>query len=240
VSLPREAQLEVMALADGELEGDERQRVERLVADDEEARRLFEAMRSPLLAMWVNEATREQSGAAAGIADNVMARLSVRPDQAQGGVVRRAPSDDRGDRTERAGRAGRARARGPVRFAAVVGALALAAGVALYARTMVEPPGSRYSPVASVQPPGANVPGATEVPAVSAPPRIEGAPPSTAPSAVARAPGATPPGVEVTDIDSPLRRVSVFEIPIGNAAAMAGSAGPSSVVVWIDDDRGSK
>jgi hypothetical protein len=42
--------------------------------------------------------------------------------------------------------------------------------------------------------------------------------------------------VEVDEIDSPSRGVSVFEIPLGNAAAAAGPTGPSSVVIWIDDE----
>ena len=44
-------------------------------------------------------------------------------------------------------------------------------------------------------------------------------------------------------IDAPSRGVSVFEIPVGAAAAVAEPASlgrASSVVVWVDDDPGSK
>jgi hypothetical protein len=46
--------------------------------------------------------------------------------------------------------------------------------------------------------------------------------------------------VEVDEIDSPSRGVSVFEIPLGSVAAAAASpVAPSSVVIWIDDDPGA-
>ena len=48
--------------------------------------------------------------------------------------------------------------------------------------------------------------------------------------------------VEVDDVDSPSRGISVFEIPIpgsGGATASVGARSGSSVVVWIDDE-GSK
>jgi hypothetical protein len=47
-------------------------------------------------------------------------------------------------------------------------------------------------------------------------------------------------GVEVNEIDAPSRGVSVFEIPVGAAAAIASPTRASSVVVWVDDDPGSK
>ena len=45
--------LELMALADGELEGEDRARVEALVAQSDEARQVVEAMRSPVLGTWL-------------------------------------------------------------------------------------------------------------------------------------------------------------------------------------------
>jgi hypothetical protein len=59
-------------------------------------------------------------------------------------------------------------------------------------------------------------------------------------------PGATPlatasRGVEVNDIDALSHAISVFEIPLGAAAANAAkSTGPSSVVIWIDEDRNAR
>jgi hypothetical protein len=75
------------------------------------------------------------------------------------------------------------------------------------------------APVASVTIPSSSLGSIPAVASVSAP---LGAGPSR--------------GVEVEEIDSPSRGVSVFEIPLGNAAAAAGPTGPSSVVIWIDDE----
>jgi hypothetical protein len=48
-------------------------------------------------------------------------------------------------------------------------------------------------------------------------------------------------GVEVNDIDAVSHAISVFEIPLGAAAANAAkSTGASSVVIWIDEDRNAK
>lgn len=59
-------------------------------------------------------------------------------------------------------------------------------------------------------------------------------------SVVAETPVAPPlqgAGVEVDNIDSPSRGVSVFEIPArGASAAVGASPSPSSVVIWIDDE----
>jgi hypothetical protein len=67
---------------------------------------------------------------------------------------------------------------------------------------------------------------------------------SSAPSVeLATEPGAKPVagvarGVEVNDIDAVSHAISVFEIPLGAAAANAAkSTRPSSVVIWIDEDR---
>ena len=42
-------------------------------------------------------------------------------------------------------------------------------------------------------------------------------------------------GVEVDEVDSPSRGISVFEIPVPGAAA-ANANGPSSVVIMIEDE----
>jgi hypothetical protein len=62
---------------------------------------------------------------------------------------------------------------------------------------------------------------------------------ATAPERMAATPagtesGSAPRGVEVEEIDS-ASHVSIFEI-----SALANASGPSSVVVWIDDDPGEK
>jgi hypothetical protein len=137
MSLPPDTMLELMALADGELQGDARKRAETLVAQSDEARRIVEQLRSPALGSLLAEAMSEQAAGAEGIADAVMARVErlERKDDAPG-VVRLAD--------------GRAR-RGVPRplLAGTLAVLGVAAAVALYLRSSQEGPDVR-SPVASV------------------------------------------------------------------------------------------
>jgi hypothetical protein len=214
MSLSRETMLELMALADGELQGGARERAERLVADNEEARRVVEAMRAPQLGAWLGEAVSGRSAAADGVADAVMATIAsqgaanVGPDRSAG-----TPANEGGGVVRLTAPSGRRAAWVPV-----VTLVALAAGVLLVLRSIrrdeVEP-----APVASVTLPSPSLGTATPVASVSAP--LSAVPIR---------------GVEVEEIDSPSRGVSVFEIPLGNAAAAAGHAAPSSVVIWIDDE----
>jgi hypothetical protein len=214
MSLSRQTLLELMSLADGELDGSDKERLERLVASDEEARALVTRLRGPEVGAWLAETMdrRASASGADGIADAVMTaiaanpRISVRPNgTARDGVAAVVPL----------------RARKSPRFQVIAGAvtaaLALAAAVAIYARTGADHLEDR-APVASVRVPPVDV----------------AAIPSSA-SAMAQQGGG---GVEVNEIDAPQRGVSVFEIPVG-AAALATS-GASSVVVWVDDDSGSK
>jgi hypothetical protein len=213
MSLPRETMMELMALADGELDGAARERAERLVAESDEARQVVEAIRGSRLGMWLGETTAARSAAADGIADAVMARLdgaAASPLREEGGVVRLAAS-----RKVRNG------SRRPVLAAGVAAALALAAGVAVVVRA-VQLDATAPAPVASVD----------------APSSVGTFP--VAPTVVAQQSAGPKQGVEVDEIDSPSRGVSVFEIPLGSAAAAAASAGPSSVVIWIDDEQGGK
>jgi hypothetical protein len=206
VSLSHETILELMSLADGELEGAEKERVEQLVAASDEARRVVESMRRAEVGNWVAKAMddRAVAGGADGIADAVMA--AVDKERVRGNVAS----------------LGNARARRLTRMqvTATVGAglLALAAAVALYVHSGSEIPDQR-APVASVGVPPVDfqVPSAT----------------------VAQREVAATGGVEVNEIDAPSRGVSVFEIP-ATAAALAAPSGPSSVVVWVDDDMGTK
>ncbi len=139
MSLPPDTMLELMALADGELQGDARERAEKLVAQSDEARRIVEQLRSPALGSLLEEAMNERAGTADGIADAVMARLErlERKDEAPA-VVRLADA--------------RARARRGVPRPLLAGTLAVlgvAAAVALYFHSGREGPDVR-SPVASV------------------------------------------------------------------------------------------
>jgi anti-sigma factor RsiW len=185
VSLSRETMMELMALADGELQGADRERVERLVAENGEARRVVDAMRSPTIGAWLEGEVAERTAAADGIADAVMAKLPVRVG---------------------------ARGRSPAVVISIGAALALAAGVALILRSQGGTT-EAHEPVASV-----------ETPSVDMRP----------PPVVAQAQRPTQ-GVEVDDVDSPSRGISVFEIPVAGAAA-ANAKGPSSVVIMIEDE----
>jgi hypothetical protein len=216
VSLSRETLLDLMGFADGELEGEARDRAEKLVASSEEARRVVEAMRDGTLGAWLGEVTQDRAIAAGadGIAEAVMAKVAaVHP-----GVVRVAPSPlpppvPIGDLSARRAFRGWGAVRGGL-------ALAIAAGVAaLYVRMQPTRP-EGHSPVAQVGP-SAALPEA----------------PSLTPTALAQG-GPAVHGVEVDEIDSPSHGISVFEIPMGAAAAAASPGHAASVVIWIEDEPG--
>jgi hypothetical protein len=215
MSLSRETMTELMALADGELQGEARTRAEKLAAESPEARRLVEAMRSPALGEWLAEAeaTDARMSGADGIADAVMGKIdAARKDAGIEGVVRLS-----GARPRRSGIT-----RGQV--AAVAGFLALAATILLYMRNDRE--GSdTAAPVASVVAPVATAPSA-ELPPV---------PPVNAVAQAAH-PDPAAPGVEVDEIDSPAHGVTVFEIPASGMAAAASGGAPPSVVIMIEDE----
>jgi hypothetical protein len=210
MSLPRETLLELMALADGELAGQEREHAEQLVAQNDEARRTIEGMRAgnARVGVWLGEVLEGRAPSADRIADEVMAKLE--DGREDGGLVRLAPGVRRGPRVKAA-------------RTTVIAALALAAGVAVYVRSRERGAneGGPVAPVASVAVPSAEVPSAGGARAVAAPAVM-----------------ASLLGVEVDEIDSPARGISVFEIPLGSAAAAAGGgrSRPSSVVIWIDDE----
>jgi hypothetical protein len=205
MSLSQETLLELMAFADGEIEGAERARLEQLVAESDEARRVVEAMRSPAIPTWLAHEMNERAQGADGIADAVMAKLAASEPQ---GVVRLA--DVRGRRASRV----------QIAAATLTAALALAAGISLYLRSDRDSNAVR-APVASVGTPSVDV---------QLPP--------TPPAVLAQRPSQ---GVEVDEVDSPSHGISVFEIPVApGPTAAANAAGPSSVVIMIEDDQGAK
>jgi hypothetical protein len=209
MSLPQETMLQLMAFADGELEGEDRARIEALVAQSGEARQVVEAMRSPVIGTWLGQEMDARGVAADGIADAVMDSLvEAEPAAGGGGGVVRLAERSRG----------RKGARVQVVAGVVVVTLALAAGVTLYVSSMDQGTERAKAPVASVETPSVDIQ----------------APPAPA-TAVAQGPSQ---GVEVDEVDSPSRGFAVFEIPVGTGAAKA--AGPSSVVIMIDDDPGAK
>jgi hypothetical protein len=221
MSLSHDTVLEIMSLADGELEGDDKDRVERLVASSDEARQVLESLRRAEVGTWLAESADQRSArsGADGIADAVMSTLEKSPKGAEAKAAKTMPSGSRHDAGVVSLASGRTRKSSRVQRAVSVGAaaLALAAAVALYVRAGTDGTAD-HAPVASVSIPPVDfqVPSAT----------------------VAQAQPAG--GVEVNEIDAPSRGVSVFEIPVGAAAAIASPPGPSSVVVWVDDDPGPK
>ncbi len=196
--LSRDNLLQLMALADDELEGEAKARAEKLLGESQEARRVVDAMRAPHLGSWLGECMQARELGVDTIADDVMTRLRA----AQAGPAPRLAA---------------ARPRHPTRTAAAlafaVSAMAIAAGVAVYVRSVESRSGAPVA-VSSAGPLGVNVP-------------------SAQPTSLARADAPMNGGVEVNEIDSPLRGVSVFEIPV---SAAVSAAGRSSVVIWIEDD----
>jgi hypothetical protein len=212
MTLSRETVLELMALADGELEGEARDRAERLAVESDEARRLVEGMRTPLLGAWLAEMLDERSAAADGIAGAVMAKIErAKADAGIEGVVRL--SDARARRSSGVTRG---------QLAVLGGGLALAATILLYVRADRDTTGVP-GPVASV-----------EVPVVPPSAGVRATP--SASTALAQQGAHPTQGVEVDEIDSPAHGVTVFEIPVGGMAAAASGGNPSSVVIMIDDE----
>jgi hypothetical protein len=133
MNLSHQAVLQLMALADGELDGAEREHAEKLVAENDDARRIVEELRGAAASSWLGPAMVNRAAGADGIAASVMAKIDA------GGVVSLA------DR-----RIARRSPRLPVVIGAATAALALAAGVAAYVHSGAARPGER-APVASVR-----------------------------------------------------------------------------------------
>jgi hypothetical protein len=212
MSLSHETMLEIMALADGELEGTEKERVERLVASSHEARQVYADLCGEEVSAWLAESLDQR--AAAGGSDRIAgAVMDAIASGAANGVSARPPAQARPAVASLDDR--RARMKPRLQYVAVAGGafLALAAGLIIYVGTQAQHL-AEHAPVASVRIPSVDV---------------------QAPAMAAVQPGGG--GVEVNEIDAP--SVSVFEIPAGAAAAVKPS-GPSSVVIWVDDDPGAK
>jgi hypothetical protein len=205
--------LELMALADGELEGEARARAEKLAAESDEGRRALAVMRASRLGVLLGEMMAQRTAAADGIADAVMSKLHA--DSVSGPeVVVRLPYPAR--RSSRGSRK-------PILLASALSTLALAAGIAVYIQSR---------DVLGVSSPVASMPSIATSPLPSVQPK-----PVTSQSATPLAQeGPWPPGVQVDEIDSPSHDVHVFEIPAGAAS----TPNASSVVIMIEDEPGSK
>lgn len=214
MTLPREVVLELMAFADGELDGAARERAESLVATNAEARGFVEVTRSTHLGAFLEDAIDRKAAAAGAdaIAESVMKALAAQAGPRQGtqGPTRAEAVLQLHARVPRPPLAS-PRVRTSLSVATFGVALAMAAGVALYVTHRSRP--DDVAPVAPVA-------------------KVELAP--------ARSGAETPlgDGVEVDEIDSPAHDISVFEINV-NAAAAANQSHPSSVVIWVEDNTAS-
>ena len=82
MSLGEEAMLDLMAYADGELDGEARERIEALVAKDPEAARMLEELRTLSACIQVSEKQRRVPKSVDHIVDSVMENLPRRPEPA--------------------------------------------------------------------------------------------------------------------------------------------------------------
>lgn len=229
MSLPRETMMELMALADGELDGDAKAHAELLASVNPEARRFVLSIEHDEVGAFLASAFAERAGACQvdTIAETVLARirslanrgadgaliegLRERPLLADG-AVSLCPRPDEPDGREAGARLWKFSPRR--RTAAVCGALALAAGLAFYAGQ--RPRTDETSPEAT---------------------NLDLALSATSTTLAGQA---SMQGVEVDEIDSPVHDISVFEITGSAAAAAANPSRPSSVVIWVEEEPGAK
>ena len=146
MSLTQETLFELMALADDELEGEARARVEALVARSDEARRVVAALRHPAVGAFLRGEVEDHGPGADGIADLVVATLEgERAAAASSGPPAVAPLASLRRSTRAPRRSGATRVQ--LVALAATGALALAAGVTLYVGSGQAP--ATQGPVAS-------------------------------------------------------------------------------------------
>lgn len=206
-TLPKDKLLQLMAYADGELEGDDLASVEKLVAENAEAKRFVDSL--GVLGNHIRFAgDPEPKITLDGIADTVMARIDR--EERKANTQKRIVVDLAQVRAERAQMAGRTGGGAWKVGAFVAAALAIAAGAIFMLRG--EQPGAQNTP--QVQPQ-----------AHSALPQLPQLPKENVLASIAA-------GVDVESLDAP-EAVSVFYVPAVNAAANANA---SSVVVWIEDE----
>lgn len=212
-TLSKDTLLELMAYADGELEGGDRERIEKLVAESDEAKAFvqnLEALGGHIRLAGDPEPTITLDG----IADTVLARIEREERKAptQKRIVVALDEIRAGQDKRKAARATPAGAPWKPVAGVVVAALALAASVAMLMRE--------------------DKPGASNQPQAPKPEQQQSAPRPTQPDGVKEVLAAMTQGVDVETVDAP-QAVSVFYVPAMNAAA---GANVSSVVVWIEDE----
>ncbi len=208
MSLSEQTMLDIMAYADGQLDSGSAKRIEKLIARDEEARNVLEAMQTLTDCIQIVEADRPQAHVDVdAIVDSVMKTISTLP----------IPVDE--ERPRRLLRAGTA---GAVSFI-----IAIAAGWALFA-----PPAQPTQEQVAA----AEAARALQKAPVVATPATQASPPVAPAEAVAANEPAPikPGGVELDHVESPSHEVSVFYVP---ALAVGEENASTSVVVWIGDNQ---
>lgn len=216
MSLSHDTMIELMAYADGELAGDDLARVEAILAKSAEARQVVEALGVPAIGAWLGVSSIGSSIGSAkadGIADAVMAKI-----EASSAAPTPKVSDMAAAREKRAAR---------IRFAAALAAVAaVAAGVIAYIGT--ESPSPQRNRTAATVQETATVPSPVVLPA---PVPSSNEEQNTLASAEAE-------GVEVNEVETPSRDVSVFYLP--STVGATANMNPTSVVVWLGDDNGGR
>jgi hypothetical protein len=209
MSLSEQTMLDLMAYADGELDGSANKRIEKLVARDAEARKVLDAMQTLTECVQISSADRPAPAFDVdGIVDSVMKTVSTLP----------VPKDE--ERPIRLLRAG---------TAAVVSALiAIAASYALFAPDFA-PSAERDEGAEVVR---------QALAAAKTPPPPE-PPPVVAVAEPVKPPVLTEPGgVELDHVESPSHEVSVFYVPaLAESLTENGDNAATSVVVWIGDNQ---
>jgi anti-sigma factor RsiW len=209
MSLSSENMLKLMAYADGELEGTEREEAEKLLATDPDSVRFVEQLGG--LGELVELGYAAKSGKAVAkfdIADSIMERTALaKPANVSSLAAAR-------DKKAAATSATSATSNGGTKIGVViVAALALAASVFFVMQHRTD-----ETPMA--RGPATHEPAAQEAPATTVASTGTGAP---VPSG-----GSSGAGVDVSTVNSPGNSVSVFYLPTANELS-------TSVVVWVDE-----
>ncbi|WP_394826431.1 anti-sigma factor family protein [Pendulispora albinea] len=208
--LGQEALFDLMAYADGELQGEAAERVEAWIASDPEAARLVDEFRTLSDCVAISEKARPVPKSVDGIVDSVMAQAArIDPDR-----VANVPKAVRIRRAIAAG--------------SVSAVIAMAAVWFLFFRPVPkfddEPSATQTALAPPIEPSAAPTPAESTDPALAA----------ASPSVESKGEGdveVTSSGVELEQVESPQREISVFYVPSVSAPTA------SSIVVWIGDNK---
>ena len=223
MSLSQDTMLELMAYADGELEGEALARTEALVQSSDEARRVVEAM--------------------GGLGDVVREGLDARPELVKAdaivhGVMRKINAEP----TARMRKPRSIAPAGERRIGRVVGMIAGGLAMAAAAFFLLRSPSSEVNGAQATNGSPANASSTGVIQpqnaATGGGALAQETPPNGGTNGGPTGTNSGPPGsgVDVEQVESPSHQVSVFYLPA--VAAAAANSNASSVVVWIGDDNG--